>query len=169
MLKAIAERYSCRSYSDEPVSEEEIGEIVAAGMRAPSGMNVRPWHIIVVRDAGLREKLAQTHEWSFFCAASPVVFAVCGDEGASDHWWLEDCAAVTENILLQAADFGLGTCWVGIRGSDQRGHDREEYIREVLDIPEEIRVSAIIACGHPDKPARPKPAGPMENVHYDTW
>lgn len=169
MLKAIAQRCSCRAYTDTPPTEEEIATIVEAGMKAPSGMNVRPWHIVVVTDQQTREKLAQTHQWSFFCAQSPVVFAVCGDEQASDHWWAEDCAAVIENMLIQATDLGLGTCWIGIRGSETRGYDREDYIREVLGIPAEIRVSGLIACGHPAKEPQVKPAGPMENVHRNGW
>ncbi len=169
MIKAIAERYSCRSYSDKDVSEETVNEIVTAGMRAPSGMNVRPWHIIVVRDAGLRGQLSEVHQYAGFCAQSPVVFAICGDEQASDHWWLEDCAAVTENMLLQAAELGLGTCWIGIRGSEKRGHDREAVVREILGIPDHIRVSALISCGYPTSAGKPKAAGPMENVHHDGW
>jgi len=169
MLKAIAERYSCRAYSDKPVSEADIDTIVEAGMKAPSGMNLRPWHIVVVTDPDTRAKLSETHQWSFFCAQSPVVFAVCGDDEASDHWWCEDCAAVIENMLIQAADLGLGTCWIGIRGSDSRGFDREDYIRAVLDIPDEIRVSGLIACGYAAKEPQVKPAGPMENVHRETW
>lgn len=169
MIKAIAERYSCRSYDDEPVSDEAVSEIVEAGMRAPSGMNVRPWHIVVVRDPQLRAQLARVHQYAGFCAQSPVVFAVCGDEQASDHWWLEDCAAVIENMLLQATDLGLGTCWIGIRGSEERGCEREDIVRDILGIPEHIRVSALISCGHPAEAGKPKPAGPMENVHHDRW
>ncbi len=169
MNKAIAERYSCRAYSDEPVSKADIDEIVKAGMRAPSGMNARPWHIIIVRDQALRYKLSQTHQYASFCAQSPVVFVVCGDPEASDHWWQEDCAAVIENMLLQAADLELGTCWIGIRGSEKRGYDREEYVKRVISAPDNIRVSGIIACGHAASAPNPKPAGPMENIHHDQW
>ncbi len=169
MIKAITERYSCRAYSDKPVGEEEVAEIVEAGMRAPSGMNVRPWHIVVVRDDRLRGELADVHQYAGFCAQSPVVFVVCGDAVASDHWWLEDCAAVTENMLLQATELGLGTCWIGIRGSDERGYDREATVRQLLGIPDHIRVSALISCGYPASAGKPKAAGPMENVHHDGW
>ena len=169
MSKAIAERYSCRAYSDKAVTDEDVAEIVEAGMHAPSGMNVRPWHIVVVRDDKLRAELANVHQYASFCAQSPVVFVVCGDEVASDHWWLEDCSAVIENMLLQAADLGLGTCWIGIRGSDERGYDLEATVRQILDIPDHIRVSALISCGHPASAGKSKPAGPMENVHHDGW
>lgn len=169
VIKAIAERYSCRAYSDKPVSDEAVGEIVEAGMHAPSGMNVRPWHIVVVRDPELRAQLGQVHQYAGFCAQSPVVFAVCGDEQASEHWWLEDCAAVIQNMLLQASELGLGTCWIGIRGSEERGYEHEDTVRRILGIPDHIRVSGLISCGYPASPGTPKSAGPMEQVHHDRW
>ncbi|MFO7946404.1 MAG: nitroreductase family protein [Armatimonadota bacterium] len=169
MIKAIEERYSCRSYSSDPVSDEDVQEIVEAGMNAPSGVNHRPWHVVVVRDEETRKKLSQTHQYAGFCAESPVVFAVCGDETESEHWWREDCAALIENMLLQATDLGLGTCWIGILGSEQRGHDREEHVRKTLGIPDHIRVSALVSCGYPARPGKPKPPGPMDNVHHEEW
>lgn len=169
MIDAIKNRYSCRSYSSDPVSDEDVQQIVEAGLHAPSGVNYRPFHIVVVRDQGTREKLSQTHEYASFCADSPVVFVVCGDEEQSEHWWPEDCAAVIENMLLQATDLGLGTCWIGIRGGETRGYDRENHVREVIGAPDEIRISALISCGYPDGTPSPKPPGPMENVHHDSW
>ncbi len=169
MLDAIAKRASCRKYKPDPVSDEAVEELVKAALSAPSGNNARPWHIIVVRDAQKRQKLSEVHRWAFFCAESPVVIVVCGDPEKSPHWWIEDCAAAIENILIQATAMGLGTCWVGIRGSDERGYEREEYVREVLGIPENIRVSALVAVGYPDTELHPKGPGPMEAVHYEQW
>lgn len=169
MIEAIENRYSCRSYKSDPVSEEDVDKIVRAGLNAPSGVNHRPFHIVVVRDQNTREKLAETHKYAGFCAESPVVFVVCGDESESQHWWPEDCAAVIENMLLQATDLDLGTCWIGIRGGEERGYDREEHVREVIGAPEGIRISAMISCGYPADSPNPKPPGPMENVHHESW
>lgn len=169
MIPAIENRYSCRSYKSDPVSDEDVQEIVEAGLNAPSGVNHRPFHVVVVRDEQTREKLAQTHQYSGFCADSPVVFVVCGDEQKSEHWWPEDCAALIENMLLQAQDLGLGTCWIGIRGGETRGYDRENHVRAVIGAPDEIRISALISCGYPDGTPNPKPPGPMENVHHESW
>jgi len=169
IIEAITRRYSCRSYKSDPVSDEAVNEIIEAGMNAPSGVNARPWHIVVVRDKQMRKLLSKTHRYAGFCAESPLVFVICADTLASDHWWPEDCAAVTQNMLVQATELGLGTCWIGIRGSEKRGYDREEYVRKVIGTPQNIRISALVSCGYADGPAHPQPAGPMQNVHHDGW
>lgn len=169
MLEAIAKRASCRAYKADPVPDEAVEELTRAALSAPSGNNARPWHIIVVRDAAKRKALSEVHRWAFFCAESPLVLVVCADEQKSPHWWIEDCAAAIENVLIQATAMGLGTCWVGIRGSDERGYDREQAVRQVLGIPDHIRVSALVAVGYPADEPHPKGPGPMEAVHHESW
>lgn len=169
MLDAIAKRASCRSFRPDPVPDEIVEELVKSALCAPSANNTRPWHLIVVRDAEKRKALSLTHQWAFFCAESPVVIAVCGDEKRSPHWWPEDCAAAVENILIQATALGLGTCWVGVRGSPERGMEREEHVSAVLGIPDHVRVSALIAVGFPAAAPKPKGPGPLEAVHQEGW
>ena len=84
-------------------------------------------------------------------------------------WNLMDPAAV-ENALVQAAALGLGTCWVGIRdGKGGPGPERQRLVREVLDIPQHVSVLALVSLGHPAGETHPKPAGPMDAVHYESW
>jgi nitroreductase len=169
MLEAIAKRASCRAYKPDPVPEEMVQELVRAALSAPSGNNARPWHLIVVRDPEKRQALSKTHPWAFFCADSPVVIVVAADPRKSEHWWIEDCSAAIENILIQATALGLGSCWVGIRGSEKRGYEREQVVRQVCGIPEHIRVEALVAVGFPAGELRPKGPSPLEAVHYETW
>ena len=169
MLDAIAKRCSVRSYKPDPVSESDLQAVLEAGLCAPSANNSRPWHLIVVTDADLRKELASVHQWAFFCADSPVVIAVCAEEAASPHWWVEDCSAATENILIQAAGLGLGTCWIGVRGDRETGMEREEKVRRTLNLPDSIRCLCLISLGHPTSETNPKAPGPMERVHRETW
>jgi len=172
MLDAIRKRASVRSYSDEPVSEEHLEEILAAALSAPTANNVRPWEIVVVTDAERRAKLSQVHQWAGFCAQSPVVLVFCADASRQPHWWIEDTCAALENALIQAADLGLGTCWIGIRGDEGGegpGPEREEMVRDLLGIPDEIRVLGLVSLGHPRSQPKPKEAGPMDAIHRETW
>jgi nitroreductase len=152
-LEAIRSRRSIRKYTDEPVSDEALEAIVDAALRAPTANAKRPWWIVVARDAQKRDQLSQVSGYAGFCAQSPVVLAVCGDD--SSEWWIDDCAALTENALVAAAALGLGTCWVGIHDADYKGRDREEYVRGVLNIPAEVRVLGLIALGHPAEAKSP--------------
>lgn len=169
MLEAIARRCSCRKYADRPVPDDAVEEIVQAGMRAPSAMNVRPWHIVVVRDDMLRQQLAGVHDYAGFCADSPVVLVVCGEGTREDDSWIEACSALVQNMLLQATELGLDTCWVGIRGNDHAGYEYEAAVRSILGIPDDIRVLAQISCGYAAEPVTPKAPASMEKVHHDTW
>jgi len=169
MLDAIANRASCRAYKPDPVPNEMIDELTRAALSAPSASNARPWHLIVVKDQAKRDTLATVHQYASFCTDSPVVLVVCADESKSSHWWIEDCSAAIENVLIQATDLGLGTCWIGIRGGDERGHEREERVRNLLGIPPDIRVAGLIAIGFPVSPPPPKEPGPMDRVHQETW
>lgn len=169
MLDAIAKRVSCRSYRPEPVPEEAVTELLHAALCAPSAHNARPWHLLVVRDAERRRALSRVHRWAGFCAQSPVVIVVAADPSRSEHWWIEDCAAAVENILIQATAVGLGTCWVGVRGSDERGYEREERVRQVCGIPAHIRIAALVAVGYPAAEGQPKGPAPLEAIHGETW
>lgn len=169
MLEAIRQRRSVRHYKPDPVPPEVLKEIAEAAFSAPSACNFRPWHLIFVTDGAKREALSRVHQWAGFCAEAPVVVVVCGDPAVSEHWWIEDCCAATENAMIQAAALGLGTCWIGIRGDQQRGFTSEETVRRILDIPEGIRVLCTFSLGYPADEGSNRGPGPMENVHYEHW
>ena len=169
MLDAIVKRRSVRSYKPDPVPEEALQAICEAAFSAPAANNRRPWHILVVGDAEKREALSQVHQYAGFCAQAPLVLVMCGDPVLAEPWWIEDCCAATENAMIQAADLGLGTCWVGIRGDDERGFEREEKVRAILGIPEPIRVLCLIPLGYPLDDGHNRGPGPMENVHREQW
>jgi nitroreductase len=170
MLEAIAKRCSVRSYTDEPVSEEDLQQVLEAALSAPSANNARPWHIVVVTDSEKRRQLSQVHGYARFCADSPVVLAFCADGKRQSHWWVEDTSAAVENALIQAAALGLGTCWVGIRGGGPgHGPEREDKVRALLGIPDHIRVLALVSLGHPAAEPPSKPAGPMDAIHREAW
>ncbi len=169
MLKQIWDRVSVRSYKPDAVADEVINEIIEAAFHAPTANNVRPWHVVVVRDADTRAHLAKVHQWAGFCADAPVVLAFCGDPEKSEHWWIEDCSAAVENAMIEAVNQGLGTCWIGCRGADGGDMSREDYVCSALNIPKHIRVLALVSLGYADGPAHPKQPGPMANVHDETW
>jgi nitroreductase len=164
MLDLIKKRRSIRKFTDAPVSDADIQALLEAAMAAPSASDLRPWEFVVVRRPELRRRLADMKQWSYMCADAPAVFVVCGDEQSSAHW-VEDASAATENLLLAAAALDLGGVWVAVY-PDQA---REEYAREVLSIPAELRVLCMVPVGHPaeSKPSHTKydPA----KVHYDGY
>jgi nitroreductase len=164
MLSLIKKRRSIRKYTDEPVSDADVRTLLEAAMAAPSADNLQPWEFIVVRGADLRRQLARTHPWSKMCAHAPVVFVVCANERRSSHW-VEDASAATENLLLAAVGLDLGAVWVGVYPSSRN----EEHVREVLDIPGELRVLCLVPVGHPAESKAPRTKYDEGKVHYDGY
>jgi nitroreductase len=164
-LKFIDERRSVRRYTDEPVSEEEIQAMIEAGAAAPSANNSQPWRFVVVTERGTLDRMVEVYTYGKMLAHAPLALVVCADPKASPHYWEQDCAAATENILLAAAALGLGAVWLGTHPKSER----EEGVRALLGIPEEIKVLSSIAVGRPDE--SPPRRGKLEAqwVHRERW
>jgi len=164
VLQTIMARRSIRRYTSEPVSQPEIEALLDAAMAAPSANNQRPWHFVVVQESGQRQKLSQVHRWARMIAEAPLAIAVCADP-SSTPFWIDDCSAATENILLSAQAMGLGSVWIGIHQSAQY----QQAVREVLGLPAHMGVHCLIAIGHPaeEKPSHGK-HDPTQ-VHWERY
>jgi len=148
ILELIKTRRSIRKYKTALVSEEEINKILEAGRWAPSADNSQPWRFIVLRSQEVREKLADTLTWGRFLAQAPLGIVVVVNPMASNHP-VEDGAAATQNMLLEAHSLGLGACWIGIYGEAY-----EASAKKVLNVPENERLVSVIAIGHPAETRR---------------
>jgi nitroreductase len=154
-LEAILRRRSIRKYTDQPVEPEKLDLLLQAGMAAPSAMNCKPWEFIVVTDP---EKLAQFRKrLTFGDRNSPAAIVVCGNPGLSNNpaarlFWVQDCSAATENILIAAVGLGLGTVWIGV-------HPVASFVktvREIMALPKKVTPLCIVYVGYPleNKPSR---------------
>ena len=161
MLDFIYRRRSIRKYTDQPVEDEKITELLRAAMAAPSANNKQPWHFIVIRNRETLGKIAEIHPYAKMAANAPLVIVVCGD--ADNYYLWQDCAASTQNLLLAAANIGLGAVWCGLR------EEREINMRKLLGVPDNIRTFSLIIIGYPaeEKPSRSQYT--EEKVHYGGW
>ena len=171
-LSLVQKRRSIRRYLDKPVAQEKIDQLIEAALRSPSSRGFNPWEFVVVTDDGLLEKLskAKPHGASFLNNAS-LGIVVCADPAKCDVW-VEDASIASIILHLAAESLDLGSCWIQIR---KRMYDEkktaEQYIRELLNIPENLNVESIIAIGYPgeQKSAHPKESLQYEKVHSDTF
>lgn len=169
MLEAIKTRRSIRRYKDTPVPEELLREILNASRMAPSAENAQPWKFVVVRDVQTKLKLASAANGQKFIAQAPIVIVACGipDEAfptvggyMSSH--VIDVAIALDHLTLAAHSFGLGTCWIA--------WFKEEKVREILGIPDDVRVVALTPLGYPDEsPERPPRKNLEELVVYERY
>lgn len=144
VIEGIKSRRSIRRYKRDPVGRDEILACLEAARWAPSADNFQPWEFVVVTDAQTRAELADIHTYGRFMRDSPVVVVVLADPNRSPRHYRGDAAVATQNFLLAAHSMGLGTCWMGVIDSAF-----EEPMKELLGIPENLRVLCTVSLGRP--------------------
>lgn len=168
VLNAIMTRTSIRQYTDQPIMKAEIEALLRAGMAAPTAVNRQPWHFVAVTDkAKLKELAGNRGRMLEQCALAIVV---CGNmekalPGKGQAYWIQDCSAATENILLAAHALGLGAVWTGVYPIDER----VDAVSKAVKLPENIVPLCVIVIGHPAENPQPKDKWKPENVSYDEY
>ncbi len=148
-MNEIFTRRSVRKYTGELIDEEQIKEIIKAGMNAPSGKNQQPWQFWVFDDKALIDSLVEiSPQWKPLVSAGQGI-VVCGDLSINDdpEYLFIDAAAAAQNILLQAEAMGYGACWLGVAP----GQDRIDGVLSVLNLPENHLPVTLIAIGFKDE------------------
>jgi len=163
----VLDRRSIRKYTDEPTDDATVERLLRAAMSAPSAGNQQPWSFVVVRDADLRARIPRIHPYAAMATHAPVVILVCGDRRGCKwpDFWVQDCAAATENILVEAQALGLGTVWLGVHPLAER----EDEVRALFGLPEGVVPLAMVPIGHPAERKAPSGRFRPERVHYDRW
>jgi nitroreductase len=168
-IDVIHKRVSIRNYTDQEISKEQLETIVCAGMAAPSAMNKQPWQFVVIDDENILSAIGEIPT-SRMAKNAPAAILVCGDlqkagEGWLQQYWIQDCSAVSQNILLAVTDMGLGAVWTGIYPAE----DRMKTITDLLKLPEHIIPFCVIPLGYPSQENQPKDKWNPENVHWNKW
>ena len=164
---AILSRRSVRRYAPKEVPEEIVRGLLEAAMSAPSAGNGQPWHFILIRDHLLLNEIPKFHPYSSMMRETPLGILVCGDlKRENKGFWVQDCSAATENLLLAAHAKGLGAVWLGVYPLEERIGG----FRRLLDLPKEIMPFALIATGYPvgEVSARVSRFDPMK-IHTERW
>ena len=169
VIENIMTRTSIRQFTNQPVSKDTLDMIVKAGMAAPSAVNAQPWAFVVVTDKEVLDSLNVKHSHANLKTATAAII-VCGNlekamEGPGQEYWVQDCSAASENILLAAHALGLGAVWCGVYPIE----DRVKDISQVLGLPEKIIPLNIITMGYPAENPEPKDKFKADAIHYQKW
>jgi nitroreductase len=166
-LEAILSRRSIRTYSSEAVTEEEVRTLLEAAMAAPSAGNEQPWQFVVLTARATLEQIPSFHEYSKMLYEAPLAVLVCGDQRLKKYesFWVQDCAAATQNLLLAAHALGLGAVWLGVYPDD----GLESRLTEILGLPPEVTPFALVAVGRPAEEKPPAGRFDESRVHRERW
>jgi len=141
--------------------------LLRAGMVAPSADDERPWHFIVVNDRVQRKKITGVHPSAHMVDEAPGVILVCGDLSLqkAQGFWIQDCSAATENILIEAHFQGLGAVWLGIYPVE----GRIEGFRRIFNLPDNVIPFSLVVFGFPKENKEPANRYDVSRIHYDCW
>lgn len=170
VLTVIHERRSVRHYTSAPVLPAQLDTLVRAAMAAPSAGNAQPWAFVVVTEQKRLEGLATALPFGKMLAKAGAALIVCGVNekalpGENAPFWVQDCSAAAENVLLAAQGLGLGAVWVGVYPLEER----LAAVRAVCAIPDGVQPLCVIALGQPAGVEQPKDKYNADNVHWETW
>lgn len=165
VINALKDRRSIREYRNEMVPDDVLAKILEAARWAPSGANIQPWRFIVVTDPHLRREIGKVAKYFFIkshhVGEAPVLIVLCGDTKKS-QWHTVDCSLAGANVMIAAHVLGLGTCWIGAFD--------EAKVKELLDIPDQVKVEGIITLGYPAGKSKAPPRLALDEVvSLNTW
>jgi nitroreductase len=166
-LETILTRRSIRKYSDQKIDENVFIDLVKAAVSAPSAGNQQPWKFIIIKDKEKLGNVLEFHPHAKMLLDAQGAILVCGDLSKEKHkgYWILDCAAATQNILLAAHANGLGACWLGI-------YPREERVagmKTLVSVPDHVIPFALVSLGFPDEEKNPSDRYHESLVHYEMW
>ncbi len=167
-MKAIMNRRSIRCYTDQKVNDEQVKTLLEAAMCAPSAGNEQPWHFIVIRDRQLLDRVPEYHPYSSMIKQASLAILICADTRLSKYdvdYWIQDCAAATENLLIAVQDLGLGAVWLGVYPRQER----VQGLRRIFNIPDEVVPFALVPVGYPAEHRSGENRYREDRVHLNAW
>jgi len=165
--ETIMTRRSVRKFTSGEVGDDLVEKLLRAAMQAPSANNGQPWHFIVIRDRAILDEIPTFHPFAQMVKQAPLAILVCADtrDARSPDYWVLDCSAATENLLLAAHALDLGAVWLGI-------HPRQERMEKIIplvNLPEGLKPLALVAIGVPAEHHPFADRFKPERIHHDTW
>lgn len=172
VIDCIMTRTSIRSFTDRAVPDSLVTTILKAGMAAPTAVNKQPWALVVVDDRQLLDTIAGTFPSAKMAKDCAFAVVVCGDmnllfdgDNPEAGFWVQDCSAVTENMLLAAHALGLGAVWCGIYPDAER----MSHMRHILNLPTNLKPLNVVPMGYPAVDASPKEKWDTAKVHRNSF
>ena len=165
-LEAIHTRRSIRKYTNKSVSQDDIREILAAAMQAPSSSNQQSWQFLVIDESQQLKEYAKVNPYAKMADQATLGILVCGDLSADDGgYWVQDCSAAMQNLLLAAHVKGLGAVWTGIFPDEES----VKTYSAMFELPSNILPLGLAVMGYPGQKPSQVNRYNESKVHWNRW
>jgi nitroreductase len=169
LMELIETRRSIRSYKDQEIEEDKLNYVLQAFRKAPSAKNLQPWKLVVIKNKKILKDIAIACNNQTFMEEAPVIIAACAKEeeaygtmGGYMNSYPIDIAIALEHLILAATEKGLGTCWIGAF--------KEQLVKDILGVPDNVKVVALTPLGYPAREASVSGRKPLtEIISYDKY
>jgi nitroreductase len=168
VVDLLRSRRSIRAFAERPVPPEVLTRLLVAAMTAPSACNSQPWEFVVVTQPETMDRLRSKLLFARYNA--PAAIAVCANPGIAHsavarHYWVQDCSAATQNILIAATGLGLGAVWIGVYPLPSV----IAPVRQTLGLPEHVTPLALVYVGYPAESKPPSDRYDERRVYWEQY
>jgi nitroreductase len=166
-MKEIFIRRSIRKYNGKPIESEKLQLLLKAAMAAPTAGNSQEWEFVVITDRAILNEIPRFHQYSTMLKEAEAAIVVCANlqrEKYADYW-IQDCAAATQNILLEATCLGIGSVWLGVYPN----MTRVKEMKKLLSLPENVMPLSIVSLGYSDMEFKEVDRYDENKVHYNKY
>lgn len=167
VIEGILKRRSIRRFTDKPIEKGDITTLLRAAMMAPTARNCQEWEFIVVQDKNTLHKITTVHPYAQMLKEAACAIMVCGNT-KKEHapgYWMADCGAATQNILLAATELGIGSVWLGVYPNEERMN----ALSKMFVLPDYVKPLNVIALGYPDEQKPDIDRFDPEKIHLEKW
>lgn len=167
LFEAIHTRRSVRMFEPGAITDEQLRVLLGAAMTAPSAGNAQPWQFVIVTDRDLLDAVPGFSQYAAMARKAPMGILVCGDTSLEKYpgYWVQDCAAATQNLLLAARGLGLGAVWTGVHPME----DRKAGFRKLLGLPEHVIPLSFVVIGQAGHEQKHQDRYNADRVHLNGW
>ncbi len=165
IIEALKSRRTVRSFTSKPIPREYIEHMLDAARSSPSGANRNPWRVVVTTDRKNLEALSQMQQFCKWFSTAQAAIAVAADPAGSPYW-LEDSCLAAFSIYLAGLAHGIGVAWAAVYQSNNPAEDtrRQDYVRNLLAIPQELKIPVVLALGYPQAQPQPRKMVALEDI-----
>ena len=167
VMEAILKRRSIRQFANQPIAQDDLNTLLRAAMMAPTARNCQEWEFVVVRNKETFKKMMHVHPYAKMLEQADCAIIVCGNT-QREHapgYWMADCGAATQNILLAATSLGIGSVWLGVYPNEER----MKGLAELLGLPDYVKPLNIIALGYPAEKKEEVDRFDPAKIHTEKW